>query len=74
MASKKTRIPTSGSSTDIRVDTLNQSATTTACGPERLEILWNEGFFHGKILCDRRAQDRLFSRMRSLVRDDETEN
>ena len=25
------------------------------CGPERLEILWNEGFFHGKILCDRRA-------------------
>ena len=23
-------------------------------GPEPLEILWNEGFFHGQILCDRR--------------------
>ncbi|CAJ1370185.1 unnamed protein product [Effrenium voratum] len=36
----------------------------------RLEILWNEKFFHGQILMDRRAGDRLFSRMRQLVREE----
>lgn len=69
MAAKKTRLPTSGSSTDVRVDTLNLTSTTSS-GPEPLEILWNEGFFHGQILCDRRAQDRLFLRMKSMVREE----
>lgn len=73
MASKKGRgMPTSGSSTDVRVDTLNQ-ASTTSSGPEPIEILWNEGFFHGQILCDRRAQDHLFLRMRSLVREEDAQ-
>ncbi|CAJ1437456.1 unnamed protein product [Effrenium voratum] len=68
--SKKAKIPTSGSSTDVRVDTLNQPININKGQEPRLEILWNEKFFHGQILMDRRAGDRLFSRMRQLVREE----
>lgn len=67
--SKQKRIPTSGSSTDVRVDTLQQATSSNKSqGSESLEILWCEAFFHGQILGDWRANVRLFHRMRSLVR------
>jgi len=69
LASKQKRIPTSGSSTDVRVDTLQQAASAykSQSTSEALEIMWCEGFFHGRILCDWRSHEKLFLRMRQLV-------
>mmetsp|Transcript_44843 Transcript_44843/g.72828 ORF Transcript_44843/g.72828 Transcript_44843/m.72828 type:complete len:635 (+) Transcript_44843:85-1989(+) len=67
---KKPKMPLSGSSTDVRHCSLQQAACVSsqkghACEP--LDILWCDGFFHGQVLCDLGAHDKIFSRMRQMV-------
>lgn len=64
---RKPRMLVSGSSTDVRLDTLQQAASTQKAGAELLDILWCDGFFHGQILFDLRTHDKLFARMRQMV-------
>jgi len=62
------RLPMSGSSTDIRVDTLYAAAShQRGQGDELLDILWLEGNIHGEILLRPKHQDKVFSRMRQMV-------
>lgn len=64
---RKTNIAASGSSVDIRKDSLHSSLAKEQ-DTERIDIQWCEGFFHGKILFHWRATEKLFSRMRASVR------
>lgn len=58
-------LPMSGSSTDVRHDSLQVSPRIDAA--ELLDVLWCEGLFHGEILFKRRVCEKLFSRMKQMV-------
>lgn len=68
------RIPMSGSSTDVRVDTLQAAAQPRGQGAETLDILWLEDKIHGEILLRPALQEKLFTRMRSMVHASQTDD
>lgn len=63
--SKRATVISTGSSTDVRLDSLH--AASKSKNKEVLEIQWCDGFFHGEILGRRRASERLFAKMRQLA-------
>lgn len=65
---RKPRMPVTGSALDVRMDTVQQAMSHKSSeDPQPLDIMWCEGFFHGQILFDWRANERLFSRIRQMV-------
>jgi len=65
-SSKRGGVFSTGSSVDIRSDSLQTSLQATK-DAEAMEIQWCEGFFHGEILGNKKQTKKLFGMMRQVV-------